>query len=234
MSTYISTSRLINQRSKRHISTVDKMAHDSKEIDILRLSSDECFRMLVNFLQETVHIHESAKRDTKLFVRRNSFTEYMSDAVISKIQTHPPFVGSDSAQATEKHHIEAVDLYKFFWLANAPQISLADYLFRFHRYCVPSPATYISIGTIIYNLTTVSSIIPLTERNVFRVFIGAFMVSSKAIEDNLRSMKRYAAIAGISKADLAQLELTTLLLLDYSIPVDHNSLTTGLSKWTNL
>lgn len=203
--------------------------------DILKLSSEQCMSCVVSLLNRLVSQHEQVAGGTPSRERRNSYDEYLTDPTIVRLQSQPEFTESAGVSAAmELQRREgAVKRFKSLWLANPPQISLAAYISRFQRYCSPSPATYLSIGNIVYELVVENGVLPVTARNVFRVFVGAFMISSKAIEDNLRSMKRYAAIAGVSETDLKQLELTMLLLVDCDIEVGRDNLTLGSSDWVD-
>lgn len=122
-------------------------------------------------------------------------------------------------------------MYRKFWLKNVPTIAVPAYLHRFHRYCPSSAATYLTAGSLLYMTTAV---IPLSRRNAYRLFSAAYIVAVKLVEDKLYSMKRYATTSGLSKTDLAQLEILLLDLVQFQISDDRDFLINQLSLWGSL
>lgn len=187
--------------------------------------------------EEELISEEGAQRSE----RRPSYEE----AVDSKPQVLTPLIpvrdyknttGTDSAitEDEEDDKLKAFDLYKRFWLKEIPPISVRDYLKRFHRYCKSSAATYLTAGCLIYYAVVERQIIPLTHRNVYRIFCAAFIVSAKFIEDELYPMSRYATTAGLKKQDLSCLEISFLLLINFNIKVNREILIQELKKWASL
>lgn len=205
---------------------------ENEGIDILQFNSEQCVDLVIRYVQNLVDEHKM--KQSAPAGRRRSHVDSLQEGVIRRLQPQPPLLGSDQFENSNPELYTnpsyAIKQYQFFWLSNPPVLSIAEYIHRFHRYCKPSPATYISIGNIFHNIVS-RNIIPITERNAFRLFSSVFMISSKAIEDELRSMKRYASIAGLKENELKRLELSILLLIEYDLRVDHDSLQSNLSKW---
>lgn len=125
-------------------------------------------------------------------------------------------------------------LYKRFWLKQPPGISIRSYLLRFDRYCHHSVATYLTAGRYIYQLCVVSKKLPLTQRNVHRIFSAAFVVAAKVVEDVLYPWQRYATTAGVSRGDLGRLEIALLYLLDFDVKIDMERLEDSFEDWTRM
>lgn len=124
--------------------------------------------------------------------------------------------------------------FRKFWLKNIPSIAIDAYLHRFDRYCPSSAATYLTAGSLMHMVIIELQTIPISKRNAYRLFSAAFIISAKLVEDKLYSMKRYATTAGLSKSDLAQLEILLLDLLKFRISDDREFLIAQLKKWTEL
>lgn len=196
----------------------------------------ELIETLLNSDQEII-----PRNDNDLAERRPSYEV----AVDSKPQVLTPLMpvrdyknttSPDSAiiEDDEEEKLIAFDSYKRFWLKETPPISIRDYLKRFHRYCRSSPATYLTTGCLIYNAVVEKKSIPLTNRNVYRIFCAAFIISAKFIEDELYPMSRYATTAGLKKQDLSSLEISFLLLINFDIKINREILTQELKKWASL
>lgn len=129
---------------------------------------------------------------------------------------------------------ELIVLYKRFWLKQPPGISIRSYLLRFDRYCHHSVATYLTAGRYVYQLCVVLKKLPLTRRNVHRIFSAAFVVAAKVVEDILYPWQRYATTAGVSPGDLGRLEIALLYLLDFDVKIDLERLEDVFEDWTKL
>jgi hypothetical protein len=77
-------------------------------------------------------------------------------------------------------------------------------------------------NTILYCLALIDKIcetkeIYLTEKNVYKVFLAALVISIKVLEDETFYDKHYALSGGVSIKELAVLETEFLSILDYEI-----------------
>lgn len=213
--------------------------------DVLNLENHDAMGLVAELIEKLLHVHQehmSKRNDT-----RRSFDQAMAESsgFVQKLRVAPSAVPSDLSdeeaviKEDENDHSPEDDeaaqhLYRRFWLKKIPRLSPREYLARFHRYCTSSTATYLTAGRLIYNVSIEKRMLPVTPHNVYRLFSAAFLISAKFIEDLLYPMSRYATTAGVSKNELATLEVTLLLLIDFDLKTDLESMRQDLTKWANL
>ncbi|PRT55574.1 PHO85 cyclin-like protein psl1 [Wickerhamiella sorbophila] len=164
--------------------------------------------------------HEEAKQIAAQLDTIHKATTVESEAVIE--------------ENIDSEHEQLIVLYKRFWLKQPPGISIRSYLQRFDRYCHHSVATYLTAGAYVYHLCVVLKKLPLTRRNVHRIFSAAFVVAAKVVEDILYPWQRYATTAGVSAGDMGRLEIALLYLLDFGVKIDLERLEDAFEDWTRL
>lgn len=209
--------------------------------DVLNLENHDAMGLVAELLERLLDSHEELK--AKLNDSRRSFDQAMSSAkgFEQKLRVASPPVLSDLSDEEAVHKLqeaipddEPQHLYRRFWLKNIPRLSPREYLARFHRYCTSSTATYLTAGKLVYSVAIEKQMMPVTRHNVYRLFAAAFLIAAKFIEDLLYPMSRYATTAGVSKSELARLEVALLLLVDFDIKTDLETMRENLTSWANL
>ncbi|CAJ1032393.1 Cyclin/Cyclin, N-terminal domain containing protein, putative [Leishmania lindenbergi] len=101
-----------------------------------------------------------------------------------------------------------------FHSSRVPSISLWDYVRRFAKYSVCSEECFI-LAMVLMDRYVCKTKIPITLRNVHRLYITAMTLSVKLRDDSYYSNAYYASIGGVVNAELNVLELELLDIVQW-------------------
>jgi Cyclin len=106
-----------------------------------------------------------------------------------------------------------------FYSKQSPPISLEDYLMRIHKFCPMSTGVYLATSVYIHRLAVEERAIPVTRRNSHRLLLAGLRVAMKALEDHSYSHKLFSKVGGVSKSELARLEISFCFLTNFELRV---------------
>lgn len=106
-----------------------------------------------------------------------------------------------------------------FHSRRAPSFSIEQYLDRILRHAACSQECVILSLIYIDRLIEFNRSFMLTSRNIHRLLITSLVVAAKFIDDLYYTNKFYAALGGISVAEMNNLELEFLFMLNFSLHV---------------
>lgn len=104
----------------------------------------------------------------------------------------------------------------------APAISVRDYLLRIHKYAACSPECFVLALVYVDRLHQLQGLV-LTELNVHRVLITSVVLAAKFFDDHYFNNAYYAKVGGVPGAEMNELELEFLLLLNFSLHVPNDT-----------
>lgn len=204
----------------------------SEHWDIDSISGLGALRMLISALQTLADAmgdvpptppvsRPTTPRHDDSAPRRSSSNDTPCPMEIGSPEAHPhePITIEHGAHA-EDISIQRIALARRFFSKVAPPFSVADYLLRLHQWCPHSPGVYLTAAAYIQRLCVADLMVPATNRTVHRLSLAAIRVASKAVEDNKWTQDRFAKVAGVSKTQLLNLEITLCFLLDFDLGVN--------------
>ena len=97
-----------------------------------------------------------------------------------------------------------------------PSITIRDYLERLYKYSKMSISTVILILIYIDRISNINKF-KLTYYIIHKLILSSMVVAIKYNEDDYFSMKHYAKLGGISKAEMINLEFYFVTLLNYNL-----------------
>jgi hypothetical protein len=106
---------------------------------------------------------------------------------------------------------------KVFHSLKVPPIGTSDYLNRIVKYAYCSPECFVFALIYLDRLITANKNCHITPFNVHRLLITSVLLAAKARDDTYYSNAYYAAIGGISNAEINKLEGTFLVLVDFNL-----------------
>jgi hypothetical protein len=109
------------------------------------------------------------------------------------------------------------DTLKVFHSLKVPPIGTSDYLNRIVKYAYCSPECFVFALIYLDRLITANKNCHITPYNVHRLLITSVLLAAKARDDTYYSNAYYAAIGGISNAEINKLEGTFLVLVDFNL-----------------
>lgn len=116
-------------------------------------------------------------------------------------------------------------LLKLFNLVNIPNLSIEDFLLRLQTYSSSISSTgYIHSALMIFKLTILYNLVPLTLRNVYRFILASIRCSTKTLEDIFQKQKTFATVGGVSLKDLFKIEVGFLYLMDFKLELSESIL----------
>lgn len=98
-------------------------------------------------------------------------------------------------------------------------MSLREFLDRFARYAQVSPAVYVVAYAYLDRLRRGGAGVRVVRANAQRLLTAAIVVASKFVEDRNYKNSFFAAVGGISAAELGKLELDFLFLMEFRLNV---------------
>eukprot|EP01065_Artemidia_motanka_P004177 TRINITY_DN12003_c0_g1_i1.p1 TRINITY_DN12003_c0_g1~~TRINITY_DN12003_c0_g1_i1.p1 ORF type:complete len:246 (+),score=65.21 TRINITY_DN12003_c0_g1_i1:86-739(+) len=113
---------------------------------------------------------------------------------------------------------------------HAPRIHIRDYLHRMERYTHASEECYLSALILIDRLIHRHPRIRVTSYNVHRLVLVAVMAAAKYRDDVYYSNAYYAAVGGISLAELNYMERELLRMLELDCGVSFEDYLTYLAE----
>ena len=108
-----------------------------------------------------------------------------------------------------------------FYLSFIPPISLYEYIKRIMKYSKMDISTLITSIIYIDSFCDINNYC-LTQNNIYRILLSACILSLKFHEDIIVNYKSYADIAGVSVADLKNLEFYMYKKLHFSLNVKYD------------
>jgi hypothetical protein len=133
----------------------------------------------------------------------------------------PHVIIGDNAEPLNVQHSA---ITRKFYSKQAPPISLEDYLMRLHKYLPMSTAVYLATSLYIHRLAVDERAIPVTPRNVHRLLLAGLRVAMKALEDQSYAHSRWSDIGGVSKIELARLEISFCFITNFDFKTSKESL----------
>ncbi|KAF8702386.1 hypothetical protein HU200_032761 [Digitaria exilis] len=98
-------------------------------------------------------------------------------------------------------------------------MSLRAFLERFSRYAHVSPVVYVVAYAYLDRLRRGDAGVRVARGNAQRLLTAAILVASKFVEDRNYSNAHFAAVGGLSAAELGALELDFLFLMEFRLNV---------------
>ncbi|CAH6719058.1 hypothetical protein CLIB1444_01S20538 [[Candida] jaroonii] len=124
---------------------------------------------------------------------------------------------------------------KNFNLIQPPDLSIEQFLNRIKTY---SPSTsvscYIHATLLIFKLSVLHDVLPLTLCNVHRIILASIRCSTKKLEDIYQKQKTFATVGGVTLKDLYRIEVGFLFLCNFRLVVGEDSLNNYLKEFTDL
>lgn len=150
----------------------------------------------------------------------NAVTTERPAATASTAQT--TFVLNDLAQLVtlaleercREHRHGSRQAQSVFHSTRVPSISLQDYIRRIAKYSGCSPECFVLAVVLIDRYCTVTNI-PISQRNIHRLYITAIMISAKLRDDIFYSNSYYANIGGVANRELNFLEVELLTRIQW-------------------
>ncbi|EGW31492.1 uncharacterized protein SPAPADRAFT_62062 [Spathaspora passalidarum NRRL Y-27907] len=121
-------------------------------------------------------------------------------------------------------------LLKIFNLVKVPPLSIEQFLLRIKQYSPSiSVSSYIHSAFVMFKLTVLLDLVPLTMHNVYRFIVASIRCATKNIEDIYQKQKVFATVVGVSLKDLFRLEVGFLYLCDFKVIIGELMLNNFLS-----
>lgn len=114
---------------------------------------------------------------------------------------------------------DAMQAVTVFDSSTIPPIGIQQYLKRLHRNFECSDATFIA-ALIVVDRTLEYNGVPLTMRNVHRIFFASLVVAVKYHEDLIFSNNHYARAGGVNLREVNRLERVLLMSLDFDLRIE--------------
>lgn len=122
-------------------------------------------------------------------------------------------------------------LLKSFNLVNIPTLSIEQFLMRIKTYSSStSVLVYIHSIYLIFKLSILLDIVPLTEFNVHRLILALIRCLTKNLEDVYQKQKSFATVGGVSVKDLFKNEMGFLYLCNFKLITGEEILNTYLKE----
>ena len=111
-------------------------------------------------------------------------------------------------------------LLKTFNLVKIPNISLEKYLIRIKTYSSSiSVLSYIHSACMIYKLSVLFGVVPLSQHNAYRLLLALIRCLTKKLEDLYQKQKSFATVGGVSQKELFKIEVGFLYLCNFRVVV---------------
>ena len=164
------------------------------------------------------HQHQQQQRQQQASSRHGSDAEgtLLSESTPDGPGKRPyVVVGMDSQAVNIQHNV----ITRKFYSKHAPPISVTNYLIRLQTYCPMSTGVYLATSLYVYRLAVEERAIAVTGRNVHRLVLAGLRVAMRALEDHSYSHAKIAAVGGVSRAELARLEVGFCFLTGFELAV---------------
>ncbi|KAL6651170.1 hypothetical protein ACP70R_010095 [Stipagrostis hirtigluma subsp. patula] len=119
----------------------------------------------------------------------------------------------DAAAAARRRRVRAFDG------GTVLDMSLHAFLERFSRYAHVSPEVYVVAYAYLDRLRRGDAGVRVVRTNAQRLLTAAILVASKFVEDRNYKNSHFAAVGGLSAAELSALELDFLFLMQFRLNV---------------
>ncbi|PKU76920.1 cyclin-U1-1 [Dendrobium catenatum] len=110
-----------------------------------------------------------------------------------------------------------------------PAISIEKYMERIHSYALCSPACFVVAFVYVDRAVHRRPDLLVGSLNVHRLMLTSVMVASKFFDVMAQSNAFYAKVGGVSNAELNNLEIELLCLLDFKVNVSSHEFESYLS-----
>lgn len=125
-------------------------------------------------------------------------------------------VDQSALKFSEDMEIDILDLFR---APKVPQISLSDYLVRFHEFSDSSTACYLLALVYIERLLEKQQVY-ITKRHIHRLILTSWVVASKFCEDGRYTNDVYSRIGGLkTDGSLNKLEVDFLCMIGFDLYV---------------
>lgn len=122
-------------------------------------------------------------------------------------------------------------LLKSFNLVNIPTLSIEQFLMRIKTYSSStSVLVYIHSAYLIFKLSVLLDIVPLTEYNAHRLILALIRCLTKNLEDVYQKQKSFATVGGVNVKDLFKIEMGFLYLCNFKLITGEEILNTYLKE----
>lgn len=121
-------------------------------------------------------------------------------------------------------------LVKVFNLIKPPSLPISQYIVRIRTYSSSATTVvFVNAAYLAFKLCIMLDIAPLTELNCHRFVLALIRCLMKMLEDKRQKQKAFAAVGGLSCADLEKIEIAFLYLCDFNMHVTPEQLQNFLS-----
>lgn len=126
---------------------------------------------------------------------------------------------------------QTIHLIKTFNLVKIPNISIEDFLIRIKTYSSSiSVLSYIHAAFMIYKLSIILAVVPLSSFNVYRLLLALIRCLAKTLEDVYQKQKSFATVGGVSPKELFKIEVGFLYLCNFRVVIGESILNNFLKK----
>lgn len=163
--------------------------------------------------------------------------ELMEKTSIERVSNQITSQDSDKLRAEIEYHLankvsnQNALLLKSFNLVNIPTLSIEQFLMRIKTYSSStSVLVYIHSAYLIFKLSILLDIVPLTEYNAHRLILALIRCLTKNLEDVYQKQKSFATVGGVSEKDLFKIEMGFLYLCNFKLITGEEILNTYLKE----
>jgi len=188
---------------------------DLSATDVHNYEPETLLRMLATALKRIAELNAGTPAETYLPPSNQS---HPSD---THSDHHPPIWWM--LTSASRHSLANTSALAFH-ARNVPTIALEGYLNRIHKYCPASNEVFVSLLVYLDRMTRLAKeacgkTFPIDMYNIHRLIIAGVTVASKFFSDVFYTNSRYAKVGGLPLAELNQLELQFLLLIDFQLTI---------------
>ncbi|ODV78455.1 uncharacterized protein CANTADRAFT_26545 [Suhomyces tanzawaensis NRRL Y-17324] len=130
-----------------------------------------------------------------------------------------------------KRLVQNSHLLKSFNLVKLPPLLITDFLLRIKTYSSSiSVSSYIHSALLMFKLSVLLDIVPLTQMNAYRFILASIRCSTKNLEDVYQKQKSFATVGGVSPKDLFKVEVGFLYLCNFKLIIGESLLNQFLTS----
>ncbi|PXF45232.1 Cyclin-P3-1 [Gracilariopsis chorda] len=145
--------------------------------------------------------------------------DWNDDQLVSALCAHLSAVCHRNEQAADTPHTTNSDKYHHFFSQYRQPFHLTFYVTRLVQYSNTSPSAFILALIYLEKVKSVAPQLALTDMNLHRLVSTALVLAIKYLDDQVFSNAYYARVAGVTTAEINQLELSMLTLLNWQLSV---------------
>ncbi|KAG7663240.1 uncharacterized protein J8A68_003240 [[Candida] subhashii] len=197
----------------------DSMSKDELEVQIPDLPQD--YESVYEDNIDDIKYHDTDSNDNKIDAPFIPLEQLLPDLNLDVLKNPITDINLDNLKSEilrSTKRSQNTHLLKIFNLIKIPPLSIDDFLLRIKQYSPSiSVSSYIHSAFIMFKMTILLDLIPLTMNNVYRFIVASIRCSSKNIEDMYQRQKVFATVVGVSLKDLFRLEVGFLYLCDFKV-----------------